>query len=191
MTQLCNHHSNPVIHQMLRPGIKLQKHARSTLCNVLWLAMQSPILSMPESTCNSKSAALIQHTTYHSHYICTSIWRTDCLSKRKQSNKSKSQEPDSSTIKLYNINISTMFLLLCNNNIKLHLAEPKSRLHRMIYNTWDVDGWTAAWLPASWLFRDAASRLHSSTTSSSVMLRLSSLSNIVLHIHIHYTITHY
>jgi len=31
-----------------------------TLCKVLWLAMQSPILSMPESTCNSQQAATIQ-----------------------------------------------------------------------------------------------------------------------------------
>jgi len=30
----------------------------NTLCIVLWLAMQSPILSIPESTCNILSTAV-------------------------------------------------------------------------------------------------------------------------------------
>jgi len=32
--------------------IIMEKQTSNTLCNVLWLAIQSPILSIPESTCN-------------------------------------------------------------------------------------------------------------------------------------------
>jgi len=55
-------------------------------------------------------------------------------------------------------------------------------LHITTRHTWDVEGWMTAWRSRmSWLRRDCASRSHSATTSSSVMLRRSNLSNIVLH----------